>query len=177
MTAAWRAYSDILRSGRGKEIRVVRFHAAGRGQIAVVGVHGDEQIGLRLVGDAGAIVERNVVVVLTRVDHFHAEAAFEQLAQTLRDFKHQIFFQQAATADGAEVPAAVSGIDDDAHFGHARAQLQVFFGRRRNHDGELVLLRFAGVGEQVHRALGSRPDLAYFNDQAVRIRFQTDREG
>ena len=139
-------------------------------------MHRDEQVGLRLVGDAGALVERNVVVVLPGVDHVHSEAAFEQLAQALRDFEDQIFFQQAATADRAEVPAAVSGVDHDAHLGHARAQLDVFFGRRRNHDRQLVLFRFVGIREQIHGAFGIRADLADFDDQTVRIRLEADRE-
>ena len=43
-------------------------------------------------------------------------------------------------------------------------------------DCQLVLFRFGGVREQVHRALGSRADLAHFDEQAVRIRLQADGE-
>ena len=87
-----------------------------------------------MFGDPGAFVERNVIVVNASENHLRAQAAFEQLAQALGDFEHQVFFQQALTANGSQIPAAVARINDDAHLRYARPQLQIFARRRRDND-------------------------------------------
>jgi hypothetical protein len=101
------------------------------------------------------------------VDHVHAQATFEQLAQSLPDLEHQILFEQAVTPHRAMVPTTVARINHDAHLGHTSVQLQIFFRRRRNHDNQLVFLRFGRIREQIYRALGVRPDLALFSASAI----------
>ena len=88
------------------------------------------------------------------------------------NFEDQIFFQQAAAAYCAKVPAAVTGIDHNAQLGHAGAQLQIFFGGRRNDDGQLIFFRLGRIRKQVDRGFGSRTDLAHFDHEAVRIRLE-----
>jgi len=46
-----------------------------------------------LIGDAGALVQRNIAVILPRVDYVHSQSTFEQLAEPLPDLEHQIFFE------------------------------------------------------------------------------------
>ena len=75
-----RVCRETFRSWSREEIGVIGFDAARGGQIAVVGVHGNEKIGLCLIGKNGAIVERNVGIVLARVNHFGTKPRFEQLA-------------------------------------------------------------------------------------------------
>ena len=53
----------------------------------------------------------------------------------------------------------MAGVDHDAHLGHARPQLQVFFGRRWNDDCQLVLLRFVAFGKRFTAPLGFAPIL------------------
>ena len=58
-------------------------------------MHRDEQIRPRRIGRYRSLVERNVVVILARIDHFGAQPRLKQLAQALGDFQHQIFLQQS----------------------------------------------------------------------------------
>ena len=73
----------------------------------------NEQVGLLLVGDRGASLQRNESVVLAGKDHVSAEAGLQQLAQSPADVEHQIFFLQAIGTDGAGIVSAVAGIDHD----------------------------------------------------------------
>jgi len=57
-----------------------------------------------------------------------------------------------------------------------RAQLQIFFGGRRNHDREFALLSLGSGGKQIDRAFGRGADFADFHDQAVRIGSEADGE-
>ena len=108
------AGGDFQGVGWRIEVEVVGLDAARRGILAGVGVDGDEQIGLMLIGDGGARLQRNEGVVVAGVDDVGAQLALQQPAQAQRDVEHQIFFQQAVGADGSGVVAAVTGIDDDA---------------------------------------------------------------
>jgi len=77
-------------------------------------VNRDEQIGLRLIGKIGALLERQIGVVAAREHYIRAEARLQQLAQALGHVEHEIFFQQSLAANGAQIPAAVTGIEHDA---------------------------------------------------------------
>ena len=68
-------------------------------------------------------------------------------------------------------------VNDDAHPGDACAQLQIFFSRRRNDDGELCLLGFWSGGEEIDRTLGSGSGLADLNHQAIGIALEADLWG
>jgi hypothetical protein len=59
-------FLQFLGTRSGKKIRIVGFHAARGRRTAVIGVNGDEQIGLRLVGEIRALIKRQVLVVTAR---------------------------------------------------------------------------------------------------------------
>ena len=83
-------------------------------------MNGDEQIGLRLVGEIGALIEGQVSVVGAREHDFRPQSRLQQLAQALGHVEHQIFFQQSLPANRAQVPAAVPGVEHDAKFAGLR---------------------------------------------------------
>src|SRR5216684_7181922 len=97
-------------------------------------MYGDKQIRLRQIRNSGAVIERNVTVIPTRVNYFRTKTALEQFAQALRNLEDQIFFEQSSTPDSPEIPSTMAGIHDNAHLRHASTQLQVFLGWRRNHN-------------------------------------------
>jgi len=80
-------------------------------------VHGDEQIGLRMVREIGALIERKIIVALAREHHIRAQTVMQQLSQAPRYVEHQIFFQQSLAAHRSEVPAAVAGVERNPKFG------------------------------------------------------------
>ena len=97
-------------------------------------MHRNKEVSLRLIRNLRPIIQRNVVIIGPRINHFRSQPILQQFPQALRDFQYQIFLQQSAAPHGAQVPSTMAGVDDDAQFGHACPQLQVFFARRRNHD-------------------------------------------
>src|SRR5580700_10578488 len=129
-----------------------------------------------MIRHAGPFVEWNVIVVVARENHFRTKTAFEQLAQPLGNLEHDIFFEQATPADGSQIPAAVTGIDDDAQLRHVRQQLQVFVRWRRNYDGEPLLLGSRGSGEKTYLRFGICAQLSHLYNESVRIRLQADRK-
>lgn len=74
----------------------------------------DEEIGLRLVGDGGAGFERNKSIVGAGVDDLRAETIVQKLAEAKSYVEHNIFFADAADAEGAGIVPAVAGVDDNA---------------------------------------------------------------
>jgi len=108
------AGGDFECIGGGSEVEVVDFDAARAGVGAGVCVDGDEEVGLGLVGDRGACLKRDEGVVAARVDDVGAEALFEQAAETEGNVEDDVFFFDAAGAEGAGVMSAMAGVDDDA---------------------------------------------------------------
>ena len=91
---------------------------------------GDEQVGLMLVGDGGARLQRNERVVVAGVDHVGAQARLQQPAQAQSDVEHQILLHHPVRADGAGVVAAVSGIDHNASDLQSQRRGQAAIARR-----------------------------------------------
>jgi len=96
------------------EVEVVGFDAAGGGIGRGVGVDGEEEVGLGLVGDGGAGLKRDKGIVGAGVDDLGAELLVEQRTEAEGDVEDDIFFLQAVDAEGSGVVAAVAGVDDDA---------------------------------------------------------------
>ena len=96
------------------EVEVIDFNAANFGFRRAVGVDADEEIGLRLVGDGGPGFERDEGVVGAGVDNFCAETIVQKFAKAESDVEHDIFFADAADAEGAGIVATMTGVNDDA---------------------------------------------------------------
>ena len=83
--------------------------------VARIRVNRNEEVGLRFVGDGGALLERNERIVLARVDHFSArQLLLDQATQAQRNIETQILFHQPVWPDRAGVVTAVARIDHDA---------------------------------------------------------------
>ena len=67
------------------EIQVVGFHAACLRVSAGVGVNGNEEVRLLLVGDGGASFQRDEGVILPAINHFGAQPGLQQFSQSLRN--------------------------------------------------------------------------------------------
>ena len=85
-----------------------------------VQVQADEQIGLVVVGEGGALVEIDGAVVLARQQRAHAEPRLERALEQAGDGQRDVLLEGpggaagAGPADAFDVDvAAVSGIDDD----------------------------------------------------------------
>src|SRR5277367_4048281 len=89
------AGSNVERGGVGGEVEVVNLDAAGGGIRRAVGVDGEEEVGLRLVGDGGASFERDERVVRTGVNDLRAKPIMQQFADPQRDIQHDVFFLNA----------------------------------------------------------------------------------
>jgi len=103
-----------------------RSQLPGFGFAAVIGVHGNEQIGAHLIGDRSPTLERDERIVTARVNHFQAETLFQKNSEALCDLERKIFLQQALAAYRAHVPTAVSGVDHDAEVGNVSAEARLF---------------------------------------------------
>ena len=108
------AGGDFQRVRRSREVEVVGFYAAGGRVGAGVGVYGEEEVGLGLVGDGGAGFEGDEGVVVAGVDDVGSEALLEQLAEAQGYVEDDLFFFNSSGTGGAGVVAAVAGVDDDA---------------------------------------------------------------
>src|ERR1039457_3087049 len=86
---------DFLRSRSRKQICVIGLNASRRRRTAVVGVNRYEQIGLGLVGEVSTLLEGQITVARPCEHYFRSQPRLQQLAQTLRHVKHEIFFQQS----------------------------------------------------------------------------------
>ena len=76
---------------------------------------GKEEIGLRVIGDFRALLERDERVVVARIDHFGSrQPLLDELAQAQGHIQAQVFFHQSRGADRAGIMAAVPGVDHDA---------------------------------------------------------------
>ena len=74
----------------------------------------DKEVGLRLVRDGGARLERDKCVVGAGVDNLRVEPVVKQLAEAEGYVEDDVFLLDAVGADGAGVMAAVACVDDDA---------------------------------------------------------------
>ena len=77
-------------------------------------MNGKEEVGLCLVGDRGARLQRNKRVVVTGVDHIGAQPLLQKLAETKRHVENHLFLFNSAGSHSSRVMPAVAGIDDDA---------------------------------------------------------------
>src|ERR1700674_5371651 len=107
---------DFPGSRSRKQIRVIGLNSTRGRRAAVVGVNGNEQVGLRLVGEISALIEREVGVAAPREHYFRPQSRLQQPAQTLGHVEHQILFQQSLPSNRAYVPPAVPGVEHDAKF-------------------------------------------------------------
>ncbi len=76
-----------------------------------IGVNRDEQIGGRLVGHIGPLLQGQRLVTVTRHDNLELLVLADQLSQLLTDTKDDILFPCAALADGPVVTATMSRVD------------------------------------------------------------------
>ena len=95
------------RTGSRPRCRCAPWAAAG------VGVDRDEQVGLVVVGEGGALVERDLLVLVARQEGLQAELVRDRRAQLARDRERDVLLERAARALGADLVAAVAGVDDD----------------------------------------------------------------
>lgn len=88
--------------------------AGGRRGGMGVGVDGDEEVGLGLVGHVGALGESDVLVGGTGVEHFDIGViVLDEFAEFFRDREDEVFLL-APAADGAGFVAPVTGVDHDS---------------------------------------------------------------
>src|SRR5260370_40436443 len=90
---------DFPRPRSREQIRVIGLNAPRGRRAAVVGVNGNEQVGLRLVGEISALIERQVRGAAPREHYFRPRSRFQQPAQTPGYIEQQIFFQQSLPSD------------------------------------------------------------------------------
>ena len=95
------ASGDAHGVGVAGEVEVIDFDAANFSFRRTVGVDADEEISLRFVGDGGAGFEWDEGVVGAGVDDLRAEAVVEKFAEAESDVEDNIFFADAADAEGA----------------------------------------------------------------------------
>ena len=77
----------------------------------------EEQVGLVLVGNRGALVQRDKSVIGTGEHDFGAHPLLNQFGEPERDVENNVFFEDTVRSDSPVVVAAVSGVDNDAvHF-------------------------------------------------------------
>ncbi len=74
---------------------------------------GEEEVGLVLVGDAGALVERDDAVVAAGEDDARVQPFLEGVGELAAERQRGVLLQQPGRADGADFLPAVPGIDDD----------------------------------------------------------------
>ncbi len=84
-----------------------------------VGVDGNEEIGLVVVGDGGPLVEGHVLVPVSRQEDLQPLAVDEVALQSSCEGQGDVLLERPAGALGTVVAAAVTGIDDD-HTGRHR---------------------------------------------------------
>ena len=79
------------------------------------GVHmqRDKQIGVFGVGHGRAIFQRDEAVVIAGQNHLYAHFFFKLRGKLPRDSENQIFFRNAADADGSGILAAMARIEDN----------------------------------------------------------------
>ena len=96
--------------GKGRhQNRCARRARFGRG----VRVQTDEEIGLVVVGDRRAVVERHVPVIVAREQDAKTEPSFEQGLHAPRHGQGQVLFEQTLRAFRALVRSAVARVDGD----------------------------------------------------------------
>ena len=78
----------------------------------------DEHVGLSEVRNLGPLFQRQISITVAGKDDFRAQTALDQFSQTRDDVQYQIFFHQARAPHRAQVPAAVSGVENQAELGH-----------------------------------------------------------
>src|SRR6267154_3587658 len=100
----------LARPWRRKEIRIVSFDPTRGCGTAVVSMNRDEQIGLGLIGEIGALIERQIGVAVPREHYLGAQARLQQFAQSLGHVKHQIFLEYSLASDSSQIPSAMSGL-------------------------------------------------------------------
>jgi len=97
------------------EAKVKGFRPADVMKVAGVGMHGDKQIRVRIVGDGGALFERDVAIVAARVHDFRAgKILLNKLAEAEADVEAEIFFEEAVVAGSAGIVTPVAWVDGDA---------------------------------------------------------------
>jgi len=158
--------SDLTSFGRSGKADVVSFDAADLAHVARIGVDGDEKVSLRVVGDGGALFERDVSVVGASVDDLRAGNVFPDHASEAESYvETKIFLHKAAGTDGAGVVSAVAGIDGDAvdleakfasegELRNLRLELRELAGRARG--GGVVRLAVGKIDDVWRRNAGER---------------------
>ena len=76
-------------------------------------MHGEEEIGVVLVGDGCSLVERDNRIVVARQDHARFQSGLERGRQSLADRQRGILLHQPCRSDRADLFPAVAGIDND----------------------------------------------------------------
>ena len=78
-----------------------------------IGVDGEKQVGLAIVGHFGSLLERDETIVLAGENDFGTEAVFEERAEAEADIEDHLFFREAGGAGCSVIVAAVAGVEDD----------------------------------------------------------------
>ncbi len=107
------ARGHVERRRVARKVQVVGLDAARGLVLRAVGVDGEEEVGLRLVGDRGARLERDERVVGPRVDDLRAQPLVQQFAQPQRDIEHHVLLLDPVHAQCSGVVTAVAGVDHD----------------------------------------------------------------
>ena len=72
-----------------------------------------KQISLGLVGDFGALLQRNEGVIRPRINHLAIHPLFDQCTQSLRDVQHQILFAQSLRANSTCIVPTVPRVKNN----------------------------------------------------------------
>src|ERR1700692_4315035 len=101
---------NLARYWRGEKIRIVSFDSTRGCGTTVVSMNRNEQIGLGLIGEIGALIKRQIGVAVPREHYLGAQARLQQFAQSLGHVKHQILLEYSLASDSSQIPSTMSCI-------------------------------------------------------------------
>ncbi len=120
-------------------------------------MNGHEQVGPLAVREARAVAQGDEVVGIPGEQHLEAQARLDQLRHAAGDVEHQVLFREPCRPGGAQVVAAVAGVEHDRL---QRSELLSTLARapdRRPRDVEHDAGRI-GQGDRTERPGGSLED-------------------
>ena len=126
---------------RRKSVCVVSLYSTRGGQVAVIGMNGQEQLSALLVGNLGAPFQSNVRIILACVDDLGSQPILQQISQPFHHIERQIFFQQSLPPYRPQVPPPVAGIEHNPRTRHLCSRFTAANRRRRSKQVNLTSRR------------------------------------
>src|SRR5260370_36408836 len=99
---------DFPRPRSREQIRVIGLNAPRGRRAAVVGVNGNEQAGLRLVGEISALIERQVRFAPSPEPLFRPQSRLYRTVQNRGYMQQQTFLQRSLACHPALLPTTAS---------------------------------------------------------------------